>query len=102
VLQCLRADLFKQPGCARIEREVPPYDEHTAIRRHLHVFNAFGEDLAISDLVTSEATVDSPIVRRLLSITSIDVTVAVGLAAIGDMWRFSGPQKLIGYFGLSL
>ncbi len=41
-------------------------------------------------------------VRRLLTVTGINVTVAAGLAAaIGDVRRFSSPQTLVSYFGLN-
>ena len=47
-------------------------------------------------------TVDDPAVKRLLTITGVNVTVAAGLvAAIGDIRRFSSPQKLVSYFGLN-
>ncbi|KOX58111.1 hypothetical protein ADL19_08885, partial [Streptomyces purpurogeneiscleroticus] len=45
-----------------------------------------GEDLAVLDRAIGEATLDSPVVRRLLTVTGINVTVAAGLAAaIGDV-----------------
>jgi hypothetical protein len=48
------------------------------------------------------AVVDDPAVRRLLTITGMNVTVAAGLvAAVGDVHRFSSPQKLVSYFGLN-
>jgi transposase len=41
-------------------------------------------------------------VRRLLTITGVNLTVAAGLvAAIGDVTRFSSPQKLVSYVGLN-
>ena len=37
-----------------------------------------------------------------MTITGVNLTVAVGLmAAIGDIARFSSPQKLVSYFGLN-
>ena len=58
-------------------------------------------DLTVLDKAIGEATVDDPVVRRLLTVTGIDLTVAAGLAAaIGDVRRFSTPQKLVSYFGL--
>src|ERR671918_483842 len=60
------------------------------------------EDLAVLDRAIAEATVDDPAVRRLLTIAGMNVTVAAGLvAAIGDIRRFSSPQKLVSYFGLN-
>ena len=48
------------------------------------------------------AVVDNPAVKRLLTIAGVNATVAAGLvAAIGDVRRFSSPQKLVSYFGLN-
>ena len=48
------------------------------------------------------AVVDDPAVRRLLTIAGMNVTVAAGLvAAVGEISRFSSPQKLVSYFGLN-
>jgi transposase len=48
------------------------------------------------------AVVDKPAVKRLLTIAGVNATVAAGLvAAIGDVRRFSSPQKLVSYFGLN-
>lgn len=102
VPQCPHADLFNQRGRAWLERQALPDDEHAAVRRHLRELDALGEDLAVLDRAIGEATIDSPVVRRLLTVTGINVTVAAGLAAaIGDVSRFSSPQKLVSYFGLN-
>ncbi|ACA18524.1 transposase IS116/IS110/IS902 family protein [Methylobacterium sp. 4-46] len=99
---CPHADLFSRVGRAWLERQALPDDEHAAVRRHLREFDALGEDLAVLDRAIGEATVDSPVVRRLLTVTGINVTVAAGLAAaIGDVRRFPSPQKLVSYFGLN-
>ena len=40
--------------------------------------------------------------KRLLTITGVNLVVATGLmAAIGDIRRFKSPQKLVSYFGLN-
>ena len=45
---------------------------------------------------------DDPAVRRLLTITGVNLAVAAGLvAAIGDVTRFAGPEKLVSYVGLN-
>lgn len=44
----------------------------------------------------------SPNVRRLMTIGGVNVIVAESvLAAIGDITRFSSPEKLVSYFGLN-
>ena len=65
-------------------------------------FDRLGEDLTVLDKAIGEATVDDSAVRRLLTVTGINITVAAGLAAaIGEIHRFSTPQKLVSYFGLN-
>lgn len=99
---CPHADLFSRVGRAWLERQALPDDEQAAIRRHLRELDTLSEDLAVLDQAIGEATLDSPVVRRLLTVTGINVTVAAGLAAaIGDVRRFSSPQKLVSYFGLN-
>ena len=102
VPRCPHADLFSRVGRAWLERQVLPDDERLALARHRREFDHFGEALAVLDEAIGKATVDDPAVRRLLTVTGINVTVAAGLAAaIGDIRRFSTPQKLVSYFGLS-
>lgn len=68
----------------------------------LRELDRLAEDLAILDREIAEATLDDPAIRRLLTITGVDLTVAAGLmAAIGDIARFKSPQKLVSYFGLN-
>jgi hypothetical protein len=99
---CPHAELFNGPGRAWLARQVLPDDERAAIERHLRELDRLGEDLAVLDRAVAEATIDDPAVRQLLTITGVDVTVAAGLvAAIGDIDRFSSPQKLVSYFGLN-
>lgn len=51
--------------------------------------------------IAQGALEDEPI-RRLLTITGVNLTVAAGLmAAIGSIDRFASPQKLVSYFGLN-
>ena len=46
--------------------------------------------------------IEDPSVKQLLTITGININVAAGLvAAIGDVRRFSSPQKLVSYVGLN-
>jgi hypothetical protein len=81
---------------------VLPDDERAATLRHLRELDRLGEDLAALDRDIGVAVVDDPAVRRLLTIAGVNITVAAGLvAAIGDIRRFSSPQKLVSYFGLN-
>jgi len=68
----------------------------------LRELDRLGEDLIVLDRDIGVAVVDDPAVRHLLTIAGMNVTVAAGLvAAIGEIRRFSSPQKLVSYFGLN-
>jgi transposase len=99
---CPHAELFNGPGRDWLARQILPDDERAAIERHLRELDRLGEDLAALDRAIGVAVVDQSAVRRLLTIAGVNVTVAAGLvAAIGDIRRFSSPQKLVSYFGLN-
>jgi transposase len=99
---CPHAELFNGPGRAWLAKQALPEDERAAIERHLRELDRLGEDLAVLDREIGVAVVDDPEVKRLLTIAGMNVTVAAGLvAAIGDIQRFSSPQKLVSYFGLN-
>jgi transposase len=79
-----------------------PDDELMAIERHLRELDRLGEDLSILDREIAQAAIDNPAVKRLLTVSGINLTVAAGvIAAIGDIKRFASPQKLVSYLGLN-
>jgi transposase len=99
---CPHADLFSKVGRAWLERQPAPDDERVAIERHVRELDRMGEDLATLDKEIAGEALDDASVARLITITGVNLTVATGLvAAIGDVRRFSSPQKLVSYFGLN-
>lgn len=99
---CPHADLFGRLGRVWLSRQAIPDDEAAAIERHLRELDRLGEDLAALDREIAQAAVDDPAVKRLLTITGVNLIVAAGLvAAIGDVQRFPDPQKLVSYVGLN-
>jgi transposase len=99
---CPHADLFGGLGRIWLSRQVIPDDEAAAIERHLRELDRLGEDLSVLDREIAQAAVGNPAVKRLLTITGVNLIVAAGLvAAIGDVRRFSDPQKLVSYVGLN-
>ncbi|HXA22139.1 MAG TPA: IS110 family transposase, partial [Acetobacteraceae bacterium] len=99
---CPHADLFGRLGRNWLGRQELPADERAAIDRHLRELDRLGEDLAVLDREISERMIEDPSVKRLLTITGVNIHVAAGLvAAIGDVRRFSSPQKLVSYVGLN-
>jgi transposase len=100
--RCPHADLFGRLGRAWLGRQPLPDDELAAIERHLRELDRLGEDLIVLDREIAQAAIDDPAVKRLLTISEINLAVAVGLvAAIGDVSRFASPHKLVSYFGLN-
>lgn len=100
--KCPHADLFNQRGRAWLGRQDLPDDERQAIDRHLRELNQLGEDLAVLDREIAETAIDDGAVKRLMTITGVNLTVATSLmAAIGDIGRFNDPGKLVSCFGLN-
>jgi transposase len=99
---CPHADLFGRLGRNWLAGQVMPDDERVAIERHLRELDRLGEDLGMLDRDIAQTAVDDPAVKRLLTITGVNLIVAAGLvAAIGDVHRFPEPQKLVSYVGLN-
>jgi transposase len=100
--KCPHADLFNRPGRQWLARQRMPDDEREAIDRHLRELDRLGEDLAVLDREIAQGALDDRAVKRLLTITGVNLTVAAGImAAIGDIHRFDHPGKLVSYFGLN-
>ena len=75
-------------GQARRDRFVVSWDQEcSTVAPRLPMLPARPRDRA--------GRVDDPAVRRLITITGVNFMVATGIvAAIGDIRRFNGPQKL--------
>jgi transposase len=102
VPKCPHADLFSKRGRDWLARQPLPDGERMAIDRHVRELDRLGEDLAVLDREIAESAIDDPAVKRLMTITGVNLTVAAGIvAAIGDISRFKSPQKLVSYFGLN-
>ena len=97
-----RSVLFGRLGRSWLGRQELPVDERAAIERHLRELDRLGEDLELLDREIAERVIEDPSVKRLLTVTGVNIIVAAGLvAAIGDIRRFSSPQKLVSYVGLN-
>nr|WP_206069783.1 IS110 family transposase [Novosphingobium olei] len=100
--RCPHADLFSGVGRAWLACQPVPEDERGAIERHIRELDRLTDDLAALDKEIAGDALDDDAIARLLTITGINLTVAAGIvAAIGDISRFSSPQKLVSYFGLN-
>ncbi len=100
--RCPHADLFNGAGRAWLARQPVPADEREAIDRHVRELDRLADDLKALDKEIAADSLDDTSIARLITITGINLTVAAGIvAAIGDVRRFSSPQKLVSYFGLN-
>ena len=99
---CPHADLFGRLGRTWLAQQVLPDDERAAIERHLRELDRLGEDLGVLDKDIAQVAIDDPAVKRLLTITGVNLIVAAGLvAAIGDVRRFDSSEKFVSYVGLN-
>jgi len=95
-------DVFLRPGRNWLGRQMLPDDERAAIERHLRELDRLGEDLDALDRDIAQAVMSDRAVKRLLTITGVNLIVAAGLvAAIGDVRRFASSEKLVSYVGLN-
>lgn len=102
IARCPFADLFGKKGRAWLAEQPLPLDERCGVEQRLRAIDRHGEDLAVIDRALAQATLDDPRLHRLLTISGVNVTVAISLlAAIGDIRRFASAQKLVSYFGLN-
>ena len=95
-------ELFSQAGRKWLEAQPVAPDEKLAIRRHLADLDHRASDLAALDQALARRALQDARAQRLMTISGVHVTVAVGLlAAIGDISRFASPEKLVSYLGLN-
>lgn len=100
--RCPFADLFGRKGRVWLTEQPLPLDERCSVEQRLREIDRHGEDLAVIDRALAQATLHDPRVHRLLTISGVNVTVAISLiAAIGEIGRFPSAQKLVSYFGLN-
>ena len=100
--QCPHADLFGARGRAWLARQ--PCRTTSGRPSNGIVANSTGwrRTWPSSTARSRRARIDDAAVKRLMTITGVNLTVAAGLvAAIGDIGRFKSPQKLVSYFGLN-
>jgi transposase len=95
-------ELFSAAGRNWLEAQPVAADEKLAIRRHLADLERRASDVAALDQALAQRALQDARVPRLMTISGVHLTVAVGLlAAIGDIGRFAGPEKLVSYLGLN-
>jgi transposase len=95
-------ELFSAAGRKWLKAQPLAPDEALAIRRHLADLDHRASDLAALDRALAQRALQDARAQRLMTISGVHVTVAVGLlAAIGDINRFASSEKLVSYLGLN-
>ncbi|WP_352923355.1 IS110 family transposase [Mesorhizobium sp. M1182] len=99
---CPHGNLVGISGRKWLTRQILPADERAAIERHLGLINQINEALTVVEADIAVHALQDPTIRPLMTLPGLDVTVAASVAAaIGDIRRFSDPQKLVAYLGLN-
>jgi transposase len=97
-----KGDLFSGRGRAWLAQQPLEPDERQAVHSWLDELDRLSIELEKVDQLLAKAALGDARVRRLMTVAGINLTIAIGLiAAIGDMSRFSSPEKLVSYFGLN-
>ena len=97
-----KGKLFSSKGQSWLAAQPLENDDRMTIMSWLAELDRLAEDLAKVDAGLAQVGLGDARVRRLMTITGVNVTVAVGLvAAIGDVSRFSSSEKLVSYVGLN-
>ncbi len=95
------SDVFGRAGRAWLAALELGIDERETVDAGLRQLDFLQGELGHVDRAIAEQALDSPEIRRLMTIPGIDVTTAAALmAAIGDVGRFPTPRHLVGYLGL--
>ena len=95
------SDLFGKRGRQWLAELELPDEERESVDAALRQVEFLDSEIeAVERLIAAEA-LDSPEIRRLMTVPGVNVIVAATLmGAIGDIRRFSQPRKLVGYLGL--
>ena len=94
--------LFSERGRTWLDTQPLPEDQRRQIGRHIDEHDRIAIELVALEKNLAENALRDDRVKRLMTIGGVNAIVALGvLAAIGDVARFSSPQKLVSYFGLN-
>lgn len=94
--------LYTKKGRTRLEHLDLPPDQKRLVLRHLDELDRLAAELAVLDTDLAQRALQDANVRRLMTIGGVNSIVATSvLAAIGDVTRFSSPEKLVSYLGLN-
>jgi transposase len=101
LVTCPWSDTFGKGGLAWLATLALPDDEREQVDATLRLLDGLAIEIDAAEAGIARVLVDDAGVRHLLTIPGIGPHTAAGLVAlIGDVRRFSRPNKLVGYLGL--
>ncbi|MCS0627928.1 IS110 family transposase [Telluria mixta] len=102
IAPCPASDLFGKKGRSWLADQPLPLDERIGVEQRLRALDLLAHDAKQIEEMLARSALSQPQVARLMTITGINVMIALSLvAAIGDISRFSSPEKLVSYLGLN-
>jgi transposase len=94
------SDLFGVAGRAWLAWQELPADEREMLDACLREVDFLDDEVARVDRALAELALNSPAMRRLMTLPGVSfVTAAALMAAIGDISRFPTPAQLVSYLG---
>lgn len=94
--------IFSVKGRAVLEALPLPIDQIRMALRHHDEIQRLARELEVIDQDVARHALGDPNIKRLMTIGGVNAVIAASvLASIGDINRFSSPQKLVAYFGLN-
>ena len=95
------SDLFGLVGRRWLKDVELPREERETVDSCMRQIKFLDAEVAEVERLIALDALDSPEVRRLMTVPGVNVIVAsTFLAAVGDIHRFRSPRQLVGYLGL--
>ena len=95
------SDLFGKRGRRLLAELTLPVDERAQLDSTLRLHDALCEEIATCERPLAQHALDSPEVRRLMTIPGVGAITALAIVGvIGDIRRFPSQRQLVGYLGL--
>jgi transposase len=101
LVSCPASDPFGRRGRTWLGSVALPADERELVELTLRLHDALEREVEQAEAAIARVVVEDVRVRHLLSIPGVGLQTAVALVAvIGDVSRFSRPNRLASYLGL--
>ena len=95
------SDLFGVKGRRWLAALELPLEETETIQACIRHVEFLDSEIAAVERQIAAAALDSPEIRRLMTVPGVNVICAATfIAAVGEIRRFTNPRALVGYLGL--